>query len=58
MWTGLSIQSRVERTHPEQTLHMSNLLKLYTMNEQFIQALEPNQGHATAIHGQCENTEN
>jgi len=49
---GLTIESRVERTHPEQSLHKFNALNYIIMSNEIMLALALNQGHAHALVGE------
>ena len=46
---GFTIESRVERTHPDQSFHKFNAKIFIIMSDEFMVALEPNQGHAYAL---------
>ena len=46
---GIIIESRVERTHPDQALHKFNVKIIEIMDDKIIVALAHNQGHAAAM---------
>ena len=52
---GFTIESRVERTHPDQSFHKFNAKIFIIMSDEFMVALEPNQGHAYALLIELEN---